>query len=198
LCSLFFRNGGIYTGIIELIIIGVSLSMDALAVSVSNALVCGRGGGRAARGLLCGIVFGLYQGVMPVIGYTLGARLGSVAERIDHYIALILLGAIGIKMIYEAAAGGNGDDTERFSLALLTVQGFATSVDALAVGVSFAALSVNIVLSSGIICLITFIISTAGFFAAGKISSLSGKKAGVAGGIALISVGVKIFVSHMI
>lgn len=126
--------------IFELFLTACGLSMDAFAVSVTNGLCVRKGRVRGA--LMCGIIFGLFQGIMPAIGYALGMNFAEYIERFDHWIALILLGFIGLNMIYgsgvdEILTGG------RLTFGAVLVQGFATSVDALAVGISFAALGVG-------------------------------------------------------
>ncbi len=192
---------GIFTGLIEIFIIAVSLSMDAFAVSVSNGMCFGKKSGILPAGLICGIVFGLFQGAMPVIGYTLGASFGERIERIDHYVALVLLGAIGIKMLIGEKKQDNEElslSEDKLSFGMIMVQGFATSVDALAVGVSFAALSGNIVSSAAVICSVTMLISAAGFAAGCKFGRIPDRAAEIAGGLALIAIGLKIFISHVI
>lgn len=182
--------------LIEIIIIGISLAMDAFAVSVSNGM-CTKGQ-RFFNALLCGVVFGLYQGVMPAIGYTLGSGFGEKIEKYDHYIALILLGFIGVKMIWEALCDSQKASESRLTIPMLLVQGLATSVDALAVGVSLAALSADIVLSSAVICVITLFIAFCGYYIGSKFGSFSSDKAEIAGGTALILIGIRIFLSHIL
>lgn len=182
--------------LIEIIIIGISLAMDAFAVSVSNGM-CSKGQ-RFFNALMCGIVFGLYQGVMPALGYALGSGFGEKIERFDHYIALILLGFIGAKMIWEALSGSEHTEESKLTFPILMVQGFATSVDALAVGVSLAALSADIVLSSAVICVITLITAFFGYYIGSQFVCFSPKKAEMAGGAALILIGIRIFLSHIL
>lgn len=181
-------------GTAELILIGISLAMDAFAVSVTNGMCADE---RRVRGaFLCGIIFGAYQGIMPAIGYALGMGFGSIIERADHWVALILLGFIGIKMMIGSKSSDGGKQDGRLTLALVLVQGFATSVDALAVGISFAALSANIVFSSAVIAGVTFLISSAGFIVGGKFGDILNSKAEFAGGLVLLLIGLKIFVEH--
>ena len=135
--------------IFELFLTACGLSMDAFAVSVTNGLCVRKGRVRGA--LMCSIIFGLFQGIMPAIGYALGMNFAEYIERFDHWIALILLGFIGLNMIC-----GSGEDEiqtgGKLTFGAVLVQGFATSVDALAVGISFAALGVGIVRSAAFIC----------------------------------------------
>ena len=115
--------------IFELFLTACGLSMDAFAVSVTNGLCVRKGRVRGA--LMCGIIFGLFQGIMPAIGYALGMNFAEYIERFDHWIALILLGFIGLNMIC-----GSGEDEiqtgGKLTFGAVLVQGFATSVDALA------------------------------------------------------------------
>lgn len=180
----------------ELILIAVSLSMDAFAVAVTNG-ICTKEN-KIKEALLCGVVFGLFQGFMPSIGYAVGHRFSSAAERYDHFIVLILLGFIGINMIMENKNNEEKKNNKyKLSMGLLLVQGFATSVDALAVGISFVALNVSIQLPVIIILIITFLLSTAGFMLGKKAGDLIKNKAELVGGIVLIFIGLKIFAEHI-
>ena len=170
--------------IFELFLTACGLSMDAFAVSVTNGLCVRKGRVRGA--LMCGIIFGLFQGIMPAIGYALGMNFAEYIERFDHWIALILLGFIGLNMIC-----GSGDDA-------VLVQGFATSVDALAVGISFAALGVGIVRSAVFICVVTATLSFCGFMLGNKFSGKLKSKARIVGGVILICIGLKIFAEQTI
>lgn len=183
-------------GIIELLLLSAGLAMDAFAVSVTNGMVKKNVHRLWAFGIA--LTFGLFQGVMPAIGYALGIKFTKYITRYDHYIALILLGFIGGKMIIDAI----GHDDEKIEKnAVLTfgelmVQGVATSIDALAIGVSFAAMNVNIVTACWLICLITFVLSFIAVFIGKKFGTLLNNKAELFGGIILVGIGVKIFIEH--
>lgn len=179
-----------------LFLLALGLSMDAFAVSVTNGMCLDRV--RSVHVFGCGLCFGLFQGAMPVIGYALGSRFERSIVAYDHWIALILLSFIGGKMIFDACGSAN-EKAEAFRLdaAALIIQGFATSVDALAVGVSFAALSVNIVSAALFICLVTFAMSSTGVALGKRFGSRLGGKAQIIGGIILILIGLKIFAEHM-
>lgn len=185
-------------GIAELLLIAVGLSMDAFAVSVTNGLCLKNVNIKWTLGM--GLCFGLFQGAMPTIGYFLGSTFSDYISALDHYIALILLGFIGGKMLIDAIK--NKDEhleksDASISLGMLMVQGVATSIDALAVGVSFAMLpNISIVMAAGFIALITFFLSVAAVFVGKKFGSLLNNKAQIIGGIILIAIGVKIFVEH--
>ena len=181
----------------EIFLIGVGLAMDAFAVSVTNGM-CRRG--RAAYiALSCGLCFGLFQGIMPTLGYALGSTFARYIESYDHIIALVLLCYIGGKMIFDVIKGGEtsaGGGKLRFSE--LLVQGIATSIDALAVGVSFAAMMDwgRMAASACLIAGTTFVIALVGAFIGKRFGSILNDKAQLAGGLILIGIGVKIFVEH--
>ncbi len=191
-------------GIIELFLIAVGLSMDAFAVSVGNGLSMKKSSPKAA--LAIAFSFGLFQALMPTAGYFLGSAFEDVIKEFDHFIALIFLGFIGGKMIYdgikELRAGKKGAKTEekafKLSLGILIIQAVATSIDALIVGVSFAALpDVNIWAAVVIIGITTFVLSLIGVFFGKKFGQLIGSRAVIFGGIILAAIGIKIFIEHI-
>ena len=183
-------------GFIELILIGIGLSMDAFAVSVTNGLCCKniKTGGTIATG----VCFGVFQGLMPMIGYFLGVGFSKYITAFDHIIALILLGFIGGQMIWEALKKDNEEHRENLlTVKMLLMQGVATSIDALAVGVSFAALKdVNIIFAAASICCITFAFSVVGVKIGKKSGDFLNSKAQLIGGIILVGIGLKIFIEH--
>ncbi len=183
-------------GYIELLLIAIGLSADAFAVSVTNGM-CMKNI-KLGWTLAIAITFGLFQGAMPVIGYALGSRFTDYVSKYDHIIALVLLGFIGGKMLFD---GIKGDKDESCKIAQLTfgalmVQGFATSIDALAVGVSFAAMSVNIVSAAAFICGVTFILSFLAVKVGKRFGNLLNNKAEIFGGLILVGIGLKIFIQH--
>lgn len=183
-------------GWIELFLIAVGLSMDAFAVSVCKGLAMRRcTPGRAG---IVGLYFGGFQALMPLLGYFLGVQFRSVITSVDHWIAFILLAVIGGNMIREAC----GDEECETADASLDVRNMlalavATSIDALAVGVTFAFLQVNIVPAVCFIGVITFTLSAAGV----KIGNIFGtrfkSKAELLGGVILILIGAKILLEHL-
>lgn len=190
-------------GIIELLLIAVGLSMDAFAVSIGDGLSMKKSDTKAA--LAIAFSFGLFQALMPTAGYFLGSAFESVIKEFDHYIALIFLGFIGGKMIFdgikEIRAKKKGQDAEekefKLGFATLIIQAVATSIDALIVGVSFAALQdVNIWTAVLLIGIITFILSLIGIFFGKKFGQLLGSRAEIAGGIILVGIGLKVFIEH--
>lgn len=183
-------------GIVEIILIGVGLSMDAVCVSMSNGM-CYKA--KLKQAFLIALTFGIFQGIMPIIGYYGGSLFADQIRGIDHWIALILLAIIGGKMI---ADGIKKDEESSCSLKLtvkiLLVQGVATSIDALAVGVSFAAMEVNIWVSAMIIVACTFILSLIAVFVGKKVGTKLNSKAEIFGGVILVLIGLKIFIEHLV
>ena len=190
-------------GIIELLLIAVGLSMDAFAVSIGNGLAMKKLNVKVA--LATAFSFGLFQALMPTLGYFLGTAFESVIRRFDHYIALIFLGFIGGKMIFdgikELRAKKKGEEPPaefKLTLPALLIQAIATSIDALIVGVSFAALpDVNIWTAVSLIGLTTFAISLAGVFFGKKFGQLLGSRAEILGGVILVAIGLKVFIEHI-
>ncbi len=183
--------------ITELILLAIGLSMDASAVSISNSLCINK---ISIKHILqMALMFALFQGIMPLIGYFAANNFESVINRFDHWIAFGLLSIIGGKMLHEAIKAEIEQECSLFALTfrLLFVQAIATSIDALAVGVGLSALNVNIFYSIAIISAITFICCTIAILVAKRFGNLLGKRAGIAGGIILIAIGLKIFIEHM-
>ena len=177
-------------------LIGIGLSMDAFAVSVTDGLSTANL--KKMRMLMTAVCFGVFQGLMPVIGYFLGKAFEVYICAFDHWIALALLGYIGGKMIFDAIRGE--EDTGEYVLTtkLILTQGIATSIDALAVGVSFAALpDVSIWLAAILICCTTFAFSIVGVMFGKRMGQKLGSHAQLVGGIILLCIGIKIFVEHM-
>ena len=180
-------------GFVELFLIAVGLSMDAFAVSICKGLSLGKLKIRHAA--LVGLYFGGFQALMPILGWLLGFRFEHVIESIDHWVAFALLSIIGVSMIREANEKEelNGDLGFRTML-LLAV---ATSIDALAVGITFAFLQVRILPAAGLIGVTTFLLSAAGVYI-GRAFGLRYKvRAELAGGIILILIGIKILLEHL-
>ena len=179
---------------LSILLIGVSLSMDAFAISVTNGLTLKNFNWRHA--LWMGIYFGGFQFLMPLIGCFLGSTVSRYVTALGPYISFVLLAFIGGKMLFDSVKGG--DDEEgmlTLSHKRLLAMAVATSIDALAVGVSFAFQpDVKLLPSCILIGCTTFVISFAGAMLGSKIPGLSGKKAGILGGIVLIGIGVKLLI----
>ncbi len=186
---------------IELFILAVGLSMDAFAVSVCKGLSVRKA--EVKECCLAGLYFGGFQALMPVIGYFLGVQFREYITGIDHWIAFVLLGLIGISMIREAGEredeSGEVCPTEGnpFAVREMLVLAVATSIDALAVGITLAFLNVNLLASVCFIGVTTFVLSAAGV-RIGNIFGIRYKaKAELAGGIILICMGLKILLEHL-
>lgn len=181
-------------GFIEIVIIGVGLAMDAFAVSICKGLSTRKL--EVKHALICGGYFGAFQGLMPLIGYILGIQFKDKIESIDHWIAFILLGLIGFNMIKEAFGDDECCDPD-FSFKAMLPLAVATSIDALAIGVTFAFLNVHIIYAVIIIGVTTFIISMAGVKIGHVFGSKYKSKAEIAGGMILILMGIKILLEHL-
>ena len=182
-----------------LLLIALGLSMDAFAVSVSNGMCYSNI--HKKQVVLTAFTFGAFQAAMPVIGYFIGKTVSGLISFLDHWIALLILGFIGGKMIFEAVRElRHPQETEckRFTLKILLFQGVATSVDALAVGISFAVISANIVTAALFIGCITFICCLLGALLGKKFGLMLRQKAEIFGGAVLVLIGVKIFLEHIL
>ena len=179
----------------ELFIIAVSLSMDAFAVSICKGLSTGRP--RLGHCLTCGVWFGGFQALMPLIGWLLGVRFQELIVSVDHWIAFALLGLIGFNMARESR-GGEAEELDcSYSPRAMLPLAVATSIDALAVGVTFAFLQVdNIFLAVAFIGATTFVLSAAGVKVGAAFGVRFKSKAELAGGLILMGMGVKILVEH--
>ena len=181
-------------GFIELFLIAVGLSMDAFAVSVCKGLSVKKVGVKHAA--LAGLYFGGFQFLMPVIGYLLGFRFESVIESIDHWVAFVLLAFIGGNMIKESF--GKGEElNDDFGVRTMLLMAIATSIDALAVGITFAFLEVQILPAAGLIGVTTFLLSFVGIYIGNAFGTRYKSRAELAGGIILVVIGVKILVEHL-
>ena len=182
-------------GIIELILLSIGLGMDAFAVSVCKGISMKKMNWKKA--CIIGLYFGGFQAIMPVIGYFFGSSFESIITNIDHWIAFILLAIIGAKMIQEAFQKEEEEYNEDISVKTMIVLSIATSIDALAVGITFAFLKVNLLLAITLIGTITFILSVIGTKIGNRFGDKYKSKAELAGGIILIIIGLKILLEHI-
>ena len=183
-------------GIIEIILIAVSLAMDAFAVSICKGLSMKKMDWKKA--IIIGLYFGIFQGGMPLIGYILGVGFEESIKFIDHWIAFGLLAFIGGNMIKEALSKNDEDEVDdSVDFKTMIVLAIATSIDALAVGVTFAFLNVNILLAVALIGIITFVISCIGVKLGNVFGDKYEKKAELAGGVVLVLIGLKILLEHL-
>lgn len=179
----------------ELFVVAVGLSMDAFAVSVCKGLSVPRL--RTSHSLICGAYFGGFQALMPLLGWLLGVRFQSMIVAIDHWIAFVLLGLIGINMIRESHEEDDGCVDCSFSPRAMLPMALATSIDALAVGVTFAFLKVDIVPAVLFIGLTTFVLSGVGVRVGAVFGARFRSKAELAGGVILVLMGTKILLEHL-
>lgn len=184
-------------GFLEIFLIGVGLSMDAFAVSLCKGLQMPKL--RWKDALLIGLFFGGFQAIMPLLGWTLGSQFERYIVEMDHWIAFLLLAFIGGKMIFDAVHEKEEVVEEAYSLKIreLLLLAIATSIDALAVGISFAFLQVNIWVSILVIGCTTLLISIGGVLIGRKFGNRFQKKAAIIGGVVLILIGVKILLEHL-
>ena len=183
-------------GLVEIILIAVSLAMDAFAVSICKGLSMKKMDWKKA--IIIALYFGIFQGGMPLIGYLLGVGFEESIKFIDHWIAFGLLAFIGGNMIKEALSKNEDDEVDdKVDFKTMIVLAIATSIDALAIGVTFAFLNVNIVLAVSLIAAVTFVISCIGVKLGNVFGDKYEKKAELAGGIVLILIGLKILLEHL-
>ena len=196
----------------ELFLIAVGLSMDAFAVAICKGLGMKKLDMRQA--LVIGLFFGGFQALMPTVGWFLGAQFAPLVTPIDHWIAFILLAFIGGKMLFDAIkgdgesetddgddvskdAGSAGSGASKLDLRELSMLAIATSIDALAVGITFAFLDVNIVPAASFIGVVTFALSVIGVAVGNQFGSRWEKPSTIVGGVVLIRIGVRILLEHL-
>lgn len=187
-------------GIIEIIGIAFTLALDAFAVSSATGM--GSKNFKVTTALKMGLCFGLFQFGMPLLGYFLGNTFAEKISAIDHYIGFALLLLIGGKMIFDTIKEWKNDEEEcsviADTLSVLLLQGIATSIDALATGVTFAFVDVNVILAAGIIGIVAFVLSFAGGYLGKFVGSALGKWASIIGGLVLIGIGTKMLVEGIL
>lgn len=186
-------------GFISLMLIALSLAMDAFSVAITDGMTIKNL--KFSNALKIGAFFGVFQAIMPCLGWLLGCGFINYIRAIDHWIAFGLLGIIGINMIVESIKGDDDEQDTRDPLdnKVLTVLAIATSIDALAVGITFASVGafVNIWVSAAIIGAVAFVCSIIGVYIGRKSGHLFGNRAEVIGGTVLILIGLKILIEHL-
>lgn len=193
-------------GLLEIIVLGVALSADAFAVTISNTFVYASES--RSRLMLMPLMFGLFQGLMPVAGYLLGGLAAEVIETYAGAITLVILGLVGGNMIREGVCAlrgageqdgpeepGAGPVARRLTLVTVLAQAIATAIDAFAVGVSLRAQAVSVVVAAPVIALTTFLCCVAALALGRKLGEVLGDRAQVAGGIVLVLIGLKAFLA---
>ncbi len=186
---------------LTIVLIALGLAMDAFAVSLSSGVMIKEK--RVKHALIFGACFGLFQFAMPVLGWLLGTTFAGYITSFDHWIAFSLLLFIGVKMLVEALRKKKDGEPPDGTKSILRpgnmlLLGLATSIDALAVGVSFAVMDQNVWISSAVIGAVAFILSAAGIFIGERLGKAFGKAAGIFGGLVLIAIGVKILLEHLL
>lgn len=180
---------------IEILLIGIGLAMDAFAISIGKGLSMKKMNWKKA--IIVGVYFGIFQGLMPIIGYYLGYSFENLVSQIDHWIAFFLLGAIGSNMIREAFKNDEEDRNDSVAFRVMIVLAIATSIDALTIGITFAFLNVDIFTSALIIGITTLLISIFGVQIGNKFGKKYENKSEVIGGLILIVMGLKILFEHL-
>lgn len=185
--------------VLEILLIAVALSMDAFAVALASG-ACMRTPD-LKKALKMGLFFGGFQTLMPVLGWLAGVGMKNFIAGVDHWIAFGLLALVGGKMIYEAVKPGAGEECpcgdRSFETRALFILAVATSIDALAVGITFSLLSVSLLLPVAVIGLVTFSLTVAGVSIGIKGGRFLGNKAEILGGLVLLGIGVKILFEHL-
>ena len=183
--------------VIEIVLIALALSADAFAVSVTSGIAIKKM--KIRHAMLIAAFFGGFQALMPVIGWAGGRWAQKYIESFDHWIAFVLLCFVGGKMIYEAVKGDKEEnESDPLNVYVLFILAIATSIDALAVGLSLAFIKVFIIVPALIIGCITFALSFAGTYIGNFFGHLFEKKIEIAGGVILIGIGCKILIEHLL
>ena len=185
--------------LIEIFLIAVSLALDAFAVSVSSGISIPGFGGRQA--VKMGLWFGGFQFAMPLVGWLLGTGVSQYIEAVDHWVAFGLLALIGGRMVWGALRHGAGEEEEApsdLSARRLCLLAIATSIDALAVGVSMAFMNVPVLLSAVVIGVVAFALSVVGGLAGRRLGTLFQRRAELVGGLVLVGIGVKLLAGHTV
>ncbi len=182
-------------GLITVLLIAAGLSADCFAVALSASMSAGKN--RRVGALRTALSFGIFQAIMPLLGWLAGRTVVDIIRNYDHWIAFGLLVFVGVKMVWESFFEEKKERDVSRGLTLITLS-LATSIDALAVGLSFAFIEINIVIAALVIGLVAFFITGLGFIIGNKFSSLLGKRAELIGGLVLIGIGLKILIEHLI
>ena len=177
-------------GMLELLFLSIGLAMDAVAVSMTNGMVYKDL--KARHYIAMPLFFGIFQGVMPLLGFFAGSLFAEILDRYSGIVILVILGIIGGKMVYEGFTHKEGEDLKpRLTLTVLLLQSVATSIDAFAVGVAFTAMKVKIIPVVTVIALITAVLVTVAIIIGRKMGDVLGAKAEILGGIILIIIVIK-------
>jgi putative Mn2+ efflux pump MntP len=184
--------------LITVVLIALALAMDAFAVSLSTGVTMKKMHLRHAF-RMAGF-FGIFQAFMPIAGWSVGRFAADFIKAYDHWVAFVLLAAVGGKMIYEAIWGdkeAEEEKTDPHNIYILLTLAFATSIDAAAVGISLSFLNIAIIQPSVIIGIITFFVSLLGVWLGCRVGDIFGRKIEILGGIVLVGIGIKIVIEHV-
>ena len=181
---------------ITTLLIATALAMDSFSVALANGLATKSF--NISKGVMIGSFFGFFQAIMPVIGWYAGVHILDLISEIDHWVAFALLAIIGSRMIYESTKNDSEKIVSSLNIRVLLILSIATSIDAAAVGLSFAALNIPILFPALIIGMVCFIFSGFGLFLGHRIGLKIGKWAERFGGFILVILGIKIFLQHVL
>lgn len=181
---------------LNIFLIAIALSFDAMAVSAVNGARHYRMSFKKA--IQIAFFFGLFQLLMPLVGWVFGIGLEKIINKFDHWVAFLLLATIGVKMIFESFKSKDDKKNDIHNFKILLLLSLATSIDALVVGMTFGLLPVNIWFAVIVIGLTTFILSLGSIYIGKKCGETWSKKAEIAGGLILIIIGAKILIDHLI
>lgn len=185
---------------ISILLLGLAMSTDAFAAALGKGAAMAKP--TLAQALRVGLIFGVVEAITPVIGWLIGSAASKYVERFDHWIAFVLLGALGLHMIWKALHeddedAAEADENRHGNIVTLALTGLATSIDAMAVGVGLAFVQVPIYLVAGVIGLCTFTMVTIGVMAGRALGAVIGRRAELVGGVILILVGAAILYEHL-
>lgn len=187
--------------IISILLTAIGLSMDAFAVALTIGMninnVDRNNVDRNKIAIKLGIYFGIFQGIMPFLGWILGMKFTKYIQSIDHWIAFALLTLIGVKMIIDGVKPNEENKIKEYSNKTFFILAIATSIDALAIGVTFAFLNINILSAIFIIGITTFVLSVSAVYLGKVIGNIIKNKAGIFGGLILLIIGLKILLEHL-
>lgn len=180
----------------ELFLIALGLAMDSFSVSISNGLTANVF--KKSKAITIALFFGFFQGIMPVVGWLAGESIANYISAFDHWVAFSLLTIIGVKMIHESFSNKPNNFLNTYNFKVILILSVATSIDALAVGLSFSFLNISILSPALIIGVITFSLSFFGVYIGKRFGKILKNKIEVLGGLILIVIGVKILLEHLI
>lgn len=181
--------------LLQILFISFSLAIDSVSVSIAGGV--NSRGAKIADALKVAFFFGAFQAIMPVLGWLIGEAMESFVASIDHWVAFLLLGIIGLKMIREALSNNGKKVKNILNNKTLLLLGIATSIDAFVVGITLGLVNIPLIISVSIIGIVTFMLCFFGYLFGSRIGTLFGKKVEILGGAVLIIIGFKILIEHL-